>query len=77
MPGAITFTQVFSSMYDELFGITPNTSGYSYFITKLVPLILGCTKAPYAKNITGTFTPDALSTRKNVIKKLDSLQFFS
>ena len=60
IPGAITFTafaQLSSSMYTDLFGTTQDPSDNPYLVTKLLPLNLGCTFAPFSINITGTFTP--------------------
>ena len=80
VPGATTFTtftQVSSSIYAAFFGITQDPSGKTYIVTKLVPLSLGCTFAPFSRNITGPFTPAALPTQMTVIENLESLQFFS
>ena len=62
-------------MYTALFGIKKYPSGNSYLVTKLVPLILGCTFVPFVRNITGPFTTAALPTRRTVIENLESLQF--
>ena len=72
-----TFAQVSSSMYAALFGITQDPSGNPYLVTKLLPLSLGCTFVPFARNITGPFTSAALPTRRTVMENLKSLQFLS
>ena len=56
-----------TSMYADFLGITQDPSGKQYLVNKLVPMSLGCTVFPFAKNITGPFTPDALPTRRTVI----------
>ena len=63
-------------MYSALFGITQYTSGYPYLVTNLLPLRLGCTFLPFARNITVPFTPSALPIQRTVIENLESLQFF-
>ena len=78
IPGATTFTtfaQVSLYMYDDLFGITQDPSINKYLVTKLLPLRLGCTFVPFARNITGSFTPAALPTQRTVMENLESLQF--
>ena len=80
IPGAttfITFSQVSSSLYAALFGITQDTSGNPYLVTKFLPLILGCNFFPFAINITGPFTPSALPNQRIAIENLESLQFLS
>ena len=72
----ITFAQVSSSMYAALFGITQDSYGNPYLVTKLVPLILGCTKLPLAINITVMFVPTETLIQSIVIENLQSLQFF-
>ena len=54
--GAITFinfAKISSSMSAALFGITQDPSGNPYLVTKLLPLILGCTSVPFVRTITG------------------------
>ena len=80
IPGATTFTtfaQVSSSMYAALFGITQDPSGNPFLVTNLLPLSLGCTFVPFARNITVPLTPAALPTWRTVIENLESLQFLS
>ena len=66
-----------SSRYADLFVITQYPFDNPYLVTKLVPLILGCTDVSFDRNINGLFTPDALPVQRIVIEKLDSLQYFS
>ena len=80
IPEATTFTylaQVSSSIYAALFGITQDTSGNPYLVTKLVTLSLGCNFVPFYRNITEQFTTPELPNVMNVTKNLESLQFFS
>ena len=73
IPGATaftTFSQVSSSIYAYLFVITQDNSGNPYIFTKLVTLSLGCTFAPFYRNITGPFTPAALPTQSTVIENI-------
>ena len=63
-------------MYAALFRIKQYPSGNPYLVTKLLPLSLGCTIVPFARNITGSFTPAAIPIRRTVIENLKSLQFF-
>ena len=60
-------------MYFVLFVITQDPYENPYLVTKLVPLILEYTVAPFDINITGPFTPSALPTGRNVIENLESL----
>ena len=64
-------------MYDALFLITQYPSGNPYLVNNLFPISLGWTFVPFARNITGPFTPAALPTRSTVIENLESLQFLS
>ena len=63
LEGATTFTtfsQVLSSMNVAFFGTTQDISGNPNLVTKLITLILGCTKSTFARIITGQFTPGTL-----------------
>ena len=80
IPGATTFTtftQVSPSMNYDSFVITQDNFSNTYLVTNLVPLILACTKVPFARNITGIFTPTALQTQSTVIENIESLKSFS
>ena len=63
-------------MYATFFGITQDPSGNPYLVTNLVVLILGCTFAPFTRNITWPLTPAVLPTRRTVIENLELLDFF-
>ena len=54
-----------------------SAAGDPYLVTKLLPLILGCTFVPFARNITGPFIPAALPTRRTLMENTKSLQFLS
>ena len=72
-----TLNQVSPYMYVALLGIKQYPSGNMYLFTKLLPLSLVFKIYPFYRDITGPFTPAALTTQRTVIENLNSLRFLS
>ena len=63
-------------MYADFFGMKQDTDGNPYQVTKLVPIIIGCTKSTFVIDTTGPVTHVALTILRTVIEKFKSLKYF-